>query len=175
MISPSKGDIKWRHKYSTLYLRLQTSNQDGNTTIGIPTARAFIWAIKRLICPIFKVTSLHLQTLAQFWSPLTIPCHIIGYRHAIIKLIPRFDFPHREHSWELLNILCAPFSRTLIHTFTLGWNFEPLTIWPDYLGYRHAIIGQIPGLDSPPREHSLEPSNIRFRTYLTSIFHIRVF
>jgi len=88
----------------------------------------------------------------------------------MVKRIPGLDPPHREHSLEPLNVLFAPFSRSLLYTFTLGRNFEPLTISHDYFGYRHAIDKWIPALDSPHREHSLEPLNVRFWTNLSSIF-----
>jgi len=86
-------------------------------------------------------------------------------------MLPELDSPHRERSFEPLNVLFALFSRALIHTFTLGWNFGPLTISPDYLGYRHAIVKRIPGLDSPHRAHSLESLNVLFVPFSRPLIH----
>jgi len=108
-------------------------------------------------------------TLGWNFEPMTISHDYLGYRHAIYQRILALDSPHRGHSLEPLNILFAPFSRPRIHTFTLGWNFEPLTILHDYLGYRRAINKLIPGLDSPHREHSLEPLNVWLGTFLSSL------
>jgi len=173
MISPSKADIKLWYQYCTHYLRLRTSDQGRKSTIGITSARPFIWAFKHPICTVFKVTSLHLSTLAEFWSLLTIPPDIIGYRHSIIKRIPRLDSPHRGHSLEPLNVLFAPFWRPLIHTFKfkLGRNFGPLIIWHDYLGYRQAINRRIPALNFPHQEHSLEPLNVLFAPFSRPLIH----
>ena len=75
------------------------------------------------------------------------------------------DSPRRGHSFEPSNVRFAPFSRSLVHTFTLGQNFGPLTIRNDSLGYRHAIVKLIPGLDSPYQEHSFGPSNAQFAPF----------
>ena len=98
-------------------------------------------------------------------EPLTSLDSYSGYRHVIIKRIPGLDFPHWEHSIELLNVPFAPFSRFLLHTFTLWRNFEPLTFLDGYLGYSNVIIKQIPGLDSPYREHSIELLNVPFAPF----------
>ena len=89
-------------------------------------------------------------------------CDILSYRHPIVIRIAPLDSSCREHSFETFNISFAPISRPLSHTFTLGWNFEPLTLSWNYLGYRHAIGKRLPGLDSPSRDHSLETLNVSF-------------
>ena len=43
----------------------------------------------------------------------------LGYRHAITKWIPELDSPHREHSFEPLNVLFAPFLGLLASIFHL--------------------------------------------------------
>ena len=94
-----------------------------------------------------------------------------GYRHAIIKRIPGLGSPYGEHSFELLNVPFAPFSRFFLHTFTLWRNFEPLTFLDDYLGYSNVIIKQIPGLYSPYREHSIELLNVPFAPFSRSLLY----
>jgi len=113
----------------------------------------------------FSRSFLHSCTLGRNFEPLTILQVTLGYRHVITKRIPRLDFPHREHSFGLLYVPFAPFSRSLLHTSTLGRNLEPLTILQAILGYRHAITKWIPWLDSPPLGHSLEPLNIPFAPF----------
>jgi len=65
------------------------------------------------------------------------------------KWPPGPDSPHHEHSFQLLNVPFALFSRLVLYTFTFGQIFELLTILYVYLGYRHPISMWIPGLDSP--------------------------
>ena len=48
-----------------------------------------------------------------------------GYRCPIKAGIPLLGSPHREHSFGPLYLPFARFSRSLLHTFTLGRNFEP--------------------------------------------------
>ena len=79
--------------------------------------------------------------------------------------IPGLDSPHREHSFELLNVPFAPFSRSILYTFTLGRTFAPLTISCVYLGYRYAITNRISGLDSPHRYHSFDLLNVPFALF----------
>jgi len=113
----------------------------------------------------FLRSFLHSCTLGRNFEPLTILQVTLGYRHVITKRIPPLDFPHREHSFGLLHTLFAPFSRSFLHTFTLGRNFEPLTILQAILGYRHAMAKWIPRLDFPPPGHSLESLNVPFAPF----------
>ena len=82
----------------------------------------------------------------------------------MLKWLPGLDSPHRDHPLETLNFPFAPFSRSLIHTFTLVQIFEGLTISYDYSGYGHAIDTWIPVLDSPRQWHSLAFLNVSLRT-----------
>ena len=54
--------------YFTRYLLPQTSEQLGNTTIRLPSSRAFFRAFKCPICTIFKVSSSHIYTWVEFSS-----------------------------------------------------------------------------------------------------------
>ena len=99
----------------------------------------------------FSRSLLHPFTLGQNFEHLTISGGYLGYRHAIAKRIPPLDYPHWECSFGLLKVPFALFSRSLLHTFKLGWKFESLTIPQVTLGYRHAIAKQIPPLDPPYR------------------------
>ena len=87
------------------------------------------------------------------------------------KRISELDSPHREQSLEPLNVLFAPLSRYHSHTFTLGRNFELLSISLNYTGYRYAITKRIPALDYPHREHSLESFNVPFEPFSGSLLH----
>jgi len=66
----------------------------------------------------------------------------------MVKPIAGLHSRHRECSSEALNIPFALFSRSLLHPFTLGQNFESLTISDDSLGNRQAIVKRIPGSHS---------------------------
>jgi len=120
----------------------------------------------------FSRSLLHTFTLGQTFEHLTILQVTLGYRYAIAKGILPLDFPHWEHSSGLLNVLFAPFSRSLLHTFRLEPNFQHLNISGDYLGYRHAITKRILPLDSPHQEHSLEPVNVLFAPFLGFSFSL---
>jgi len=119
----------------------------------------------------FSRSLLHTFTLGRNFEPLTILKVTLGYRHVITKRILRLYCPHREHSSGPLDVLFAPFSRSLLQTFTLGQNFEPLTILQAILGYRHEIAKRIPRLDSPHQGPSCGPSDVPFGPFPRSLLH----
>jgi len=119
----------------------------------------------------FSRSLLHTFTLRQKFEYLIILGVTLGYRHAISKGILQLDYPHREHLFEPFDIPFTPFSRSLLHSFTLGLNFEPLTILQVTLSYSYAIAKQIPPLDSPHLEHSFEALNVPFALFSRSLLH----
>jgi len=53
---------------------LQVSDRHVDTWVGFPSSRAFIWVVKRPICTIFKVHSLHFYTWADFCTTDYLMC-----------------------------------------------------------------------------------------------------
>ena len=87
------------------------------------------------------------------------------------KWIPGLYSPHREPSLEPLHVPCELFSRSLLHNFTLGPIFEPLTSLYVCLSYRYPIATWIYGLDSPYREHSFGVLNVPFAPFSRFFLH----
>jgi len=119
---------------------------------------------------LFSRYLLHSSTLGRNFEHLTLSHNHLGYRPAITMLILGLDSPHQRQSLQSLNVPFAPFSKPFPYTSTLGGNFDCLTIAPDYLGYRHAIIKQLPGLDSPHRERLSESLKIPFGPFSRAFF-----
>ena len=117
------------------------------------------------------VTSLKMTLMAD----TSILHNSLGYGCPIKTGIPLLDSPHQEHLYETLNVPFAPFPRSLLHTFTLRQNFEPLTILQVTLGYRHTITKQEPPLDPPHREGSFGPLMVLFAPFWRSLLHTFTF
>ena len=158
-LTPSQNHSGYRRAIVKRIPRLDSPPQDHSLeTLNVPFEP-------------FSRSLIHTFTLGRIFESLTLSMNYSGYRHAIVKRRPGLDSPPRDHSLETLNVPFAPFSRLLIHTFTLGWIFESLTISQNYSGYRHAIVKWIPGLDSPPQGHSLEALNVPFAPFSRSLIH----
>jgi len=114
---------------------------------------------------------LYSSILGRSFEHLTLSHNHPGYRPAITKLILGLDSPHERHPLQSSNVPFAPFSNLFLYTFTLGGNFDCLTISPDYLGYRHAITKRIPGIDSHHPERSSESLNVPFGPFSRTFFY----
>jgi len=120
----------------------------------------------------FSRSLLHTFSLGWNFEHLTISGDYLGYRHAIGRWMPQLDSPHWELSFGQSNVAFAPFPKSFLHSFTLGQNFEPLTILQAILGYMHGIAKQIPRVNPSPPGNSLEPLNVPFAQFLGFSFSL---
>ena len=123
---------------------LHNSSYMAQIKLGIPPFNSHYW--ENLFEPVnvlFTPSSeflLYTFTLESNLSPPNSDQDFLGYRHTITKRISWLDFPFWEHWFSMLNVAFAPFSMSLLHTFTLWQNCQSLTHLPKLSSYRPAIV-----------------------------------